>query len=266
MGLALEQGLLGLHYSHLFHGFCHTSLLFQPTPGRLALDVQAWYRQQLEAEPVRFMETAGLAALVAAVADVAGFVGADWRDVVPVSNATTGVNAVLQSLKLQKGDLILMTNATYAAVSGLKPWAEQHGKPYTQPWRAACVAAQHPIQCTIIPFQGIAACLGHGIGRYTAVVRPTRRVRCTKPPPRARPGHAFFKWPSRGLATYDAQLSLWCAAAAVQVRSTVAHTAAVAGAGVLELNLDLNDLQVTTGARLAGLPMRRWRCMVGRPA
>jgi isopenicillin-N epimerase len=63
------------------------------------------------------METAGLAALVTAVADVAGFVGADWRDVVPVTNATTGVNAVLQSLKLQKGDLILMTNATYAAVS-----------------------------------------------------------------------------------------------------------------------------------------------------
>lgn len=79
--------------------------------------MQAWYRQQLELEPVRFMETAGLAALVAAVADVAGFVGADWRDVVPVPNATTGVNAVLQSLQLRKGDLVLMTNATYAAVS-----------------------------------------------------------------------------------------------------------------------------------------------------
>lgn len=63
------------------------------------------------------METAGLAALVTAVAGVAGFVGADWRDVVPVVNATTGVNAVLQSLNLQKGDCILITNATYAAVS-----------------------------------------------------------------------------------------------------------------------------------------------------
>jgi hypothetical protein len=87
---------------------------------RLALDVQTWYRQQLEREPVKFMETAGLAALVTAVVDVAGFVGADWRDVVPVTNATTGVNAVLQSLKLQKGDLILMTNVTYAAVSNPK--------------------------------------------------------------------------------------------------------------------------------------------------
>lgn len=85
---------------------------------RLALDVQSWYREQLEREPVKFMETAGLAALVSAVADVAEFVGADWRDVVPVTNATTGVNAVLQSLKLQKGDLILIANTTYAAVSG----------------------------------------------------------------------------------------------------------------------------------------------------
>lgn len=91
--------------------------VYCPSLNRLALDVQTWYRQQLEREPVRFMETAGLAALVTAVADVAGFVGAHWRDVVPVMNATTGVNAVLQSLKLQKGDLILMTNATYAAVS-----------------------------------------------------------------------------------------------------------------------------------------------------
>jgi len=140
----MNQAPRGLRYSPSFHSFCHASLLvFQPTPGRLALDVQAWYRQQLEAEPVQFMETAGLAALVAAVADVAGFVGADWRDVVPVSNATTGVNAVLQSLKLQKGDLILMTNATYAAVSGLTPWAEQYDKPYTQPlkgWLWGCSA------------------------------------------------------------------------------------------------------------------------------
>jgi hypothetical protein len=28
---------------------------------RLALEVQSWYRQQLETEPVRFMETQGVA-------------------------------------------------------------------------------------------------------------------------------------------------------------------------------------------------------------
>jgi selenocysteine lyase/cysteine desulfurase len=54
--------------------------------------------------------------MVAAVADVAEFLGADWRDVVPVVNATTAVNTVVNSIKLKRRDLLLMTNATYPAV------------------------------------------------------------------------------------------------------------------------------------------------------
>ena len=77
------------------------------------------FRERLEQEPVRFMETEGLAALVGAVAEVARFVGADARDVVPVGNSTTAVNAVLRSLSLGRGDLILMANTTYPAVSVL---------------------------------------------------------------------------------------------------------------------------------------------------
>jgi len=44
-------------------------------------------------------------------------VHADWLDLVPITNATTGVNAVVASLDLRPGDLLLMTNATYPAVS-----------------------------------------------------------------------------------------------------------------------------------------------------
>lgn len=83
---------------------------------RLALEVQSWYRQLMEQEPVRFMETVAMAGLVKAVADVAGFVGASWQDVVPVVNATAAVNAVVASLQLRRGDLLLMSNATYPAV------------------------------------------------------------------------------------------------------------------------------------------------------
>ncbi|KAF6258814.1 pyridoxal phosphate-dependent transferase [Scenedesmus sp. NREL 46B-D3] len=83
---------------------------------RLALEVQNWYRQLMEQEPVRFMETVAMAGLVRAVADVAGCVGASWQDVVPVVNATAAVNAVVASLQLRKGDLLLMSNATYPAV------------------------------------------------------------------------------------------------------------------------------------------------------
>ena len=42
--------------------------------------------------------------------------GAEARDVVPVSNATSAANAVLRSLKLRPGDFLLMTSLTYGAV------------------------------------------------------------------------------------------------------------------------------------------------------
>lgn len=60
-----------------------------------------------------------LPGLVKAVADVAEFVQADWQDVVPVVNATSAVNAVVQSLQLKRGDLLLMSSTTYPAVRGL---------------------------------------------------------------------------------------------------------------------------------------------------
>lgn len=59
------------------------------------------------------------AAPTRACSQVARLVGASWRDVVPVVNATTGVNAAVGSVPLGRGDLLLMTNATYPAVRGL---------------------------------------------------------------------------------------------------------------------------------------------------
>ena len=56
------------------------------------------------------------AALHTAIVELAGFVGADPQDVVPVVNATTAVNVVLNSLSLGLGDLILLTTLTYPAV------------------------------------------------------------------------------------------------------------------------------------------------------
>ncbi|EFJ44195.1 hypothetical protein VOLCADRAFT_95613 [Volvox carteri f. nagariensis] len=82
----------------------------------LALEVQSWYRQQLEAQPVRFMEIVAMKGLVWAVADAARFVGACPADVVPLVNATSAVNAVLGSLELRRGDWVLMLNTTYPAV------------------------------------------------------------------------------------------------------------------------------------------------------
>jgi isopenicillin-N epimerase len=48
---------------------------------------------------------------------VARFIGARGDDLVFVDNATTGVNAILQSLPLQPGDEILVTDHNYGAVA-----------------------------------------------------------------------------------------------------------------------------------------------------
>lgn len=52
-----------------------------------------------------------------AAAEVAAFFGAEGSDLVFVDNATSGVNAVLQSLELNPGDQILITDHAYGAVA-----------------------------------------------------------------------------------------------------------------------------------------------------
>lgn len=48
---------------------------------------------------------------------MASLIGANGRDVVPVTNATAAANAVINAVSLRRGDLLLMTNLTYPAVS-----------------------------------------------------------------------------------------------------------------------------------------------------
>ncbi|GBF87620.1 class V aminotransferase [Raphidocelis subcapitata] len=106
---AAELFVLDPSWTYLNHGSYGAAL-------RAGLEAQEWHRQQLEAQPVLYIETSALAGVAKAVAQVARLVGASWRDVVPVVNATTGVNAAVASLPLRRGDLVLMTNATYPAV------------------------------------------------------------------------------------------------------------------------------------------------------
>jgi len=82
---------------------------------RAVLDEQAAWRARLEHEPVLFLarELEGL--LDHTRAAVAGFVHCAPSELVFVTNATQGVNAVLGSLRFAPGDELLVTDHEYAA-------------------------------------------------------------------------------------------------------------------------------------------------------
>ena len=82
---------------------------------REVLDVQAALRAELEAEPVRFLGRELDGRLDAAREALAAFVGGDADDLAFVSNATSGVNAVLRSLAFKEGDELLTTDHVYGA-------------------------------------------------------------------------------------------------------------------------------------------------------
>jgi isopenicillin-N epimerase len=82
---------------------------------KAVLALQTKLRAELEAEPVQFLWRRYEERLEPARRALAKFVGASSHDVVFVTNATTGVNSVLRSLKFQRGDELLTTSLDYNA-------------------------------------------------------------------------------------------------------------------------------------------------------
>ena len=87
---------------------------FGATP-RVVLEKQNEYRAQMEREPVRFFVRELEPMLDAARSELASFLNADFEGLAFVQNATSGVNAVLRSLDLDKFDELLVTNHEYNA-------------------------------------------------------------------------------------------------------------------------------------------------------
>jgi isopenicillin-N epimerase len=83
---------------------------------RHVLDTQREWRDQMEAEPVRFLARELDGRLAEARAALGGFVGADPDDLAFVTNATGAVNAVVRSLRFEPGDEIVSTDHEYNAV------------------------------------------------------------------------------------------------------------------------------------------------------
>jgi len=116
LGWTLDPGWTFLN--HGSYGAC-------PEP---VLDAQREWRDRLESQPVRFMEDVLPAALDHARERVAEFVGADPAGLAFVPNATTGVNAVLRSLRFERGDELLTDDHEYnATINALRAVAERDG-------------------------------------------------------------------------------------------------------------------------------------------
>jgi isopenicillin-N epimerase len=82
---------------------------------REVLRRQQTLRDRMEAGPVRFLSRELDDLLDGARGSLARFVGADPDDLGFVTNATTGVNAVLRSLRFAAGDELLTTDHAYNA-------------------------------------------------------------------------------------------------------------------------------------------------------
>ena len=116
------------HYSeHLLHWGLDRQTVFlnhgafgaTPLP---VLAQQTAYRNQLEAQPLRFFMRELEPLLHNAKAALADFVGADTHNIVFVKNATQGVNTILHSLQPQSGDEWLLTNLNYGACAETFKW------------------------------------------------------------------------------------------------------------------------------------------------
>ena len=95
--------------AHVNHG----SYGAVPTP---VLEEQQSWRDRMETNPLRFLRRELPAALVAARAEVAGFLGAGPTSLAFVHNATSGASTVLAAFPLEAGDAVLLTDHAYGAV------------------------------------------------------------------------------------------------------------------------------------------------------
>ena len=131
---------------------------FGACPKEVLADSQHW-QLEMERNPVAFLGRRSAALLAQARARLAASLGADAADLVFVPNATTGVNTVAQSLRLQPGDEVLATDHEYGACDAT--------------WQHVCARAGAVYRRVEIPLPFDAATF---VRRIMAAVTPRTRV------------------------------------------------------------------------------------------
>ncbi|HEX7471977.1 MAG TPA: aminotransferase class V-fold PLP-dependent enzyme [Candidatus Limnocylindrales bacterium] len=95
---------------------------------RVVQEAQRAWRDRMEREPVRFLDRELDRHLAYVRERLGAFIGARPEDLAFVSNATTGVNTVLQSLRWEPGDELLSTDHEYnATLNALRHVAARDG-------------------------------------------------------------------------------------------------------------------------------------------
>ena len=109
---------------------------FGACPGPV-LDKQQALRDELEKEPLVFLDRTYEQRMDSARAALAEFLGAQADDLAFVGNATGGVNTVLRSIRLEPGDELLTTDHAYNACKNALLFVARH-------WNAKLVVAKIP--------------------------------------------------------------------------------------------------------------------------
>lgn len=151
---------------------------FGLTP-RVVQEAREQWSRQLAAEPMDFFLRQLEPSLTAAAERLGAFLGADARDLAFVENATVGMNIVANSVRLQAGDEVLLTNHEYGAV--MRIWrraCEQVGadlvvRPLPLPLTSAEEAAEHFLDA-VTPRTKLIV-VSH-VTSPTAVVQPVKQI------------------------------------------------------------------------------------------
>ncbi|MBO0879713.1 MAG: aminotransferase class V-fold PLP-dependent enzyme [Mycobacterium sp.] len=125
--------LLDPEVAHCNHGS------FGAVPGPVLMR-QNEFRARMAANPMRWFHRELPGLVTQARTEVAGFLGASAEGIAFVTNVSTGISAIAQSLALRPGDEVLSTNHVYGSVSlALDRLCARTG--------AVRVAAQVPVEC-----------------------------------------------------------------------------------------------------------------------
>ena len=81
-----------------------------------AFELSTEWRRHIEKQPLRFMDRELMPFLASSIKSLCVFINADVHDTVLLQNATTGLNAVIQSLPVEEHETILCFDTSYGSV------------------------------------------------------------------------------------------------------------------------------------------------------